>query len=96
MSNTFNTEQWYNRIWRPAMAYQYMAVCLFDFIIFPAIAYSFAYYTKSPITQWSPLTLQGGGLYHVAMGAIVTATSWGRTKEKLAGEKTGETETETK
>ena len=36
-------------------------------------------------TQWQPLTLQGGGLVHVAFGAIIGVTAFGRTKEKLAG-----------
>lgn len=76
-------ENWLQKLWRPLMAYQYTFVCLCDFVVFPVIAFAFAYYTKSPLSAWVPLTLQGGGLYHVAMGAIVTATSWGRTKEKL-------------
>jgi hypothetical protein len=33
--------------------------------------------------QWQPLTLQGAGLYHVAMGAVIGVTAWGRTREKL-------------
>jgi hypothetical protein len=36
-------------------------------------------------TQWQPLTLMGGGLLHVSFGAIMGITSFGRTKEKLAG-----------
>jgi len=35
-------------------------------------------------TQWQPLSLQGGGLLHIAFGAIMGITSWGRTQEKLA------------
>ena len=37
------------------------------------------------ITQWSPLTLQGAGLFHIAMGAVLGIAAFGRTQEKLAG-----------
>jgi hypothetical protein len=35
--------------------------------------------------QWVPITLQGGGLFHVAMGAVLGVTAYGRTQEKVAG-----------
>ena len=35
--------------------------------------------------QWVPITLQGGGLFHVAMGAVLGVTAYGRTQEKLNG-----------
>jgi hypothetical protein len=38
----------------------------------------------STITMWESITLQGGGLYHLSMGAIVGVSAFGRTKEKLA------------
>lgn len=93
---SFNAEAWYNRVWRPAMSLQYMAVCLFDFMLAPIFLAWFQWVTKTPYTVWVPLTLQGGGLYHIAMGAIVTATSWGRTKEKLNKEILTNTEDNTK
>jgi len=31
---------------------------------------------------WTPLTLQAGGLFHAAMGAILGIGSWTRGKEK--------------
>lgn len=40
-------------------------------------------------TQWSPLTLQGAGLFHMAMGAIIGVAAFGRTQEKLAGANNG-------
>lgn len=39
-------------------------------------------YLKNP-SVWSPLTLQGGGLFHLSMGAIVGFHVWGRTQEKI-------------
>jgi hypothetical protein len=39
--------------------------------------------------MWTPLTLQGGGLYHIAMGAIIGVSAYGRTQEKLNGANNG-------
>jgi len=41
--------------------------------------------TKQPLSQWMPLTLQGAGLFHIAMGAVLGITAFGRTQEKIAG-----------
>ena len=79
-------ENWLNAKWRPAMGWMYMTVCTFDFIIFP-ILWSIlqAVNHGSVTTQWQPLTLQGAGLFHMAMGAIVGVTAWSRGQEKLGG-----------
>lgn len=34
--------------------------------------------------QWMPLTLQGAGLFHAAMGAILGIAAWTRGREKIA------------
>jgi hypothetical protein len=34
--------------------------------------------------MWVPLTLQGGGMYHIAMGAILGISAFTRGKEKVA------------
>jgi len=31
------------------------------------------------------MTLQGAGLFHMAMGAVLGLAAWGRTQEKLSG-----------
>jgi hypothetical protein len=36
-------------------------------------------------SQWQPLTLQGAGLFHIAMGAVIGISAYGRTQEKLGG-----------
>ena len=66
------------------MAWQYLIICLFDFMIAPIFLAWFQWKTSIPYTTWVPLTLQGGGLYHLSMGAIVGVTSWSKTKEKIA------------
>ena len=65
-------EDWMNSKWRPMMGWLYMGVCAFDFVVFP-ILWSLlqAVMKVGQITQWQPLTLQGAGLYHVAMGAVL-------------------------
>lgn len=78
-----NNEHWMNSRWRPAMGWSYMAICLFDFIIAPIFWGVLQAYFGDVKIPYSPITLQGGGLFHVAMGAVVGITSYGRTKEKL-------------
>lgn len=77
------TENWIKSRWRPLIAWQYFAVCLFDFIFAPVITMIFFAQIGGEYVQWVPLTLQGGGLYHLAMGAILGITSWSRMQEKL-------------
>lgn len=81
-------ENWINKKWRPAMGWMYMTVCIFDFILFP-ILYTIAQMMimgKPPkLEEWNPLTLMGGGLFHVAMGAVLGITAWSRGKEKIVG-----------
>ena len=79
-------EDWMNSKWRPMMGWMYMFVCLFDFVIAPIGWTSIqALFHGGINTQWQPLTLQGGGLFHVAMGAVIGISAYGRTKEKLEG-----------
>ena len=87
-------EDWMNSKWRPMMGWLYMAVCAFDFVIFP-ILWSLlqAVMHAAQITQWQPLTLQGAGLFHIAMGAVLGIAAMGRTQEKLAGANNGGAQT---
>lgn len=78
-----NTD-WVNRKWRPMMGWMYMATCTFDFIIAPILWSIVQALGQGQVSmQWQPLTLQGAGLYHVAMGAVLGIAAYGRTKEKL-------------
>ena len=80
-------EDWMQQKWRPAMGWLYMAVCAFDFMLAPILwsivqALGNGGHIES---QWQPLTLQGAGLFHLAMGAVLGIAAWGRTQEKVAG-----------
>ena len=80
-----NTD-WINKKWRPAMGWLYMLTCFFDFVIFPILWSLLQAMSKGTVTsQWQPLTLQGAGLYHIAMGAVLGIAAYGRTKEKIEG-----------
>ena len=46
-------------------------------------------FQNTTITQWSPLTLQGAGLFHIAMGGVLGLAAYGRTQEKMAGANNG-------
>lgn len=75
-------EGWIRKYWRPMMAWQYFAVCLCDFIIFPLVAVWYAHHGGS---EWNyqPLTLKEGGFYHIAMGIIVGVSAWTRGEENV-------------
>jgi hypothetical protein len=77
------SESKFSKYWRPAMGWMYMAVCIFDFIIFPFLWSLYLGHLKQPVTQWVPLTLQATGFFHVAMGAVIGIAAWKRTEEKL-------------
>jgi hypothetical protein len=79
-------EDWMNSKWRPAMGWMYMIICTFDFIIFPILWSMLQAVNHGSVTiPWQPITLQGAGLFHMAMGAIVGVTAWSRGQEKLGG-----------
>jgi hypothetical protein len=76
---------WMQNLWRPMMGWMYMLICLLDMAVFPVLWSLLQATMHMPITQWNPLTLQGAGLFHIAMGAVLGISAFGRTQEKLAG-----------
>lgn len=85
-SSAITKEDWMSKKWRPMMGWVYMSTCTFDFVIAPILWSILQAYSGGAVTsQWMPLTLQGAGLYHVAMGAVLGLTAFGRTQEKIAG-----------
>lgn len=78
------SEDWINKKWRPVMGWVYMLTCTADFVLFPVLWSMLQALSSGQVTsQWQPLTLQGAGLYHIAMGAVLGIAVYGRTKEKL-------------
>jgi hypothetical protein len=82
-------EDWMNSKWRPMMGWMYMVVCTMDMVVFPILWSLLQTFTHTQITQWNPLTLQGAGLFHIAMGAVLGIAAFGRTQEKLNGANNG-------
>jgi uncharacterized membrane protein YidH (DUF202 family) len=78
------TEDFATAKWRPFMGWTYMAICFFDFVIGPIMNVAFSIITKTPLVAWKSLTLDNGGLFHLAMGAVLGVAAYGRTQEKVA------------
>jgi hypothetical protein len=88
-------EDWMNSKWRPMMGWMYMLVCMMDMVVFPVLWSLLQTFHHQTITQWNPLTLQGAGLFHIAMGAVLGIAAFGRTQEKLNGANNGGAQTPT-
>jgi hypothetical protein len=83
-------EDWMNSKWRPMMGWMYMLVCVCDFVLFPVLWSLVQTIGDGKVeTQWMPITLQGAGLFHIAMGAVLGIAAMGRTQEKMAGANNG-------
>lgn len=82
-------EDWINKKWRPAMGWMYMMVCIFDFILFPVMFTTVQFWesdvSNDAFRQWQPITLIGGGLFHMAMGVVLGISAWSRGQEKING-----------
>ena len=81
-------EHWVKAYWRPAMGWLYMAMCAFDFIIFPIFSMMQPIIMKiwkveMAYTAWKSITLDNGGLIHLAFGAILGVAAWSRGQEKI-------------
>ena len=87
-------EDWMNSKWRPMMGWMYMLVCVMDMVVFPILWSLLQSLNHGQVSsQWQPLTLQGAGLFHIAMGAVLGLAAWGRTQEKLGGANNGGAQT---
>lgn len=81
------TEHWVQKYWRPAMAWQYFVVCLFDFMVAPILLAIYSAIRDIPLVAWHPLTLEGGGMYHMALGAVLGVAAWTRGQVQLEATK---------
>jgi len=95
-------EPWHN--WRTMAGYVYLIICIFDFLVMPAIIQASNADTKEFIIElikeqtdkefvldvtdrasdahWQPVTLIGGGLFHLSFGAILTGAAVSRGRER--------------
>ena len=79
--------------WKAMMAVVYAVICLFDFIIVPAwigimrpsievLQSVDPQILEIVYNQHMPFTLQGGGLFHLAFGALLTGSAINRVSSK--------------
>jgi Holin of 3TMs, for gene-transfer release len=85
-------EHWVQKFWRPAMGWLYMGICFMDFIGFPLLTIFLPILFKPfglvmPYTAWKSLTLDNGGLIHIAFGAILGVSAFTRGQDKAALQK---------
>ena len=85
MAKEQDNTAWMQNLWRPCMGWMYMLICLLDMAVFPVLWAFWQGFNHTSITQWDPLTLKSSGLFHIAMGAVLGISAFGRTQEKLAG-----------
>ena len=75
--------------WKAMLAFVYAVICIFDFIVVPAwigitrptleVMSTFDIeFVKTVYYQHQPFTLQGGGLFHLAFGALLTGSAISR------------------
>jgi hypothetical protein len=84
--NSKQEEPWMKSMWRPAMGWLYMLMCFSDFVAFPIISMFLPQFVKSmTYIPWKSITLDNGGLIHMAFGAILGVAAWTRGQEKIAG-----------
>ena len=83
-----NNENWFKSYWRPTAGWLYMFICFMDFVVFPAAQMAmWALLTHTPsdkFVDWSSLTLTNGGIFHVAMGAVLGIAAYTRSAESVA------------
>ena len=65
------------------MAWQYAAVCMFDFILAPILTMIFYRLNGGMYIPWTPLTLKESGFYHLSMATIVGVSAWTRGQENI-------------
>ena len=86
-------DDWMNTKWRPAMGWMYMGVCIFDFVLAPVLWSVIQFWetqaANDAFRQWQPMTLQGAGLFHMAMGAVLGVAAWSRGQEKITAMNSG-------
>lgn len=109
-SHFYAQESWLVRYWRPAAAWTYLLICVFDFIIMPVYTQKTNLGINDIIivtdklrpedkvsamnvlikkNEWEPLTLAGGGMFHIAFGAILGVAAWTRGRVQEASIQNG-------
>jgi hypothetical protein len=77
--------------WKAWMGVTYMLICLFDFMGAPVLWSAIQFWeneaANDAFRQWAPLTLQGGGFFHMAMGAVLGISALNKDKKEESSDK---------
>jgi hypothetical protein len=69
--------------WRPLLSVAYMIIIIFDFVVAPILWGLLIAYTGGDIAQWTPITLDSSGLFHVTAGSVLGVSAFTRGQEKI-------------
>ena len=75
-------ETWFKQ-WHLFAAWLYLTIIAFDFLIAPITNVVILAYFKYPIIAWAPITLQGGGIFHISMLAVIGVATWGQSRQMV-------------
>jgi len=75
-------EGWFKQ-WHLFAAWLYLIIIAFDFLIAPIANVVILAYFKYPIIAWAPITLQGGGIFHISMLAVIGVATWGQSRQMV-------------
>lgn len=79
-----NSESWLRSYWRPVMGWIYALICLFDFVLAPImVAVLPAFISGMTYEPWKSISLENGGIIHLAFAAILGVTAWTRGQENI-------------
>lgn len=80
-------EDWVSTHFKKYMSMAYIAICVFDFIIFQLLYWFFqmgeTQAANDAYRQWAPITLQNGGFVHLVFGAILGISTWKKGDEDI-------------
>ena len=81
-------ENWFKAYWRQAIAWAFVIIILFDFVIAPSIVFALI---KAGVTisMWTSLTLDMNGFFYLGIATILGAAAWTRGQEKIERTKKG-------
>ena len=77
-------ESWFISSWRPALAWTFISVVVYDLILAPLLMQFMFAIGNKPYQEWHPSTMLAGGMFFGAFGAILGTATYMRSQEKLA------------
>ena len=77
-------EGWFSNRWRPACAWVFMTVVVYDYLLAPMVMQAIYALGKQVYVAWEPNTIKAGGMFFASFGGIIGITAWQRTQEKIA------------